>query len=97
MSLAESNGFVILPIKAVHLTALETLPMIHRDPFDRLLVATTLAERMTLVTRDENIKLYDVPQIWCLISLCLGSILVAVSFMQVFPYEQTPIIGVDQF
>jgi len=62
--LAHSSGFTILPIKTAHLTAFETLPLIHRDPFDRLLVATTLAEQMTLVTRDENIPQYTVPQIW---------------------------------
>jgi len=64
IDLAHSSGFVILPIKTAYLTALETLPLIHRDPFDRLLMATALAERMTLVTRDENIVRYTVPQIW---------------------------------
>jgi len=62
--LAQTNDIAILPIKTAHLTALETLPQIHRDPFDRLLMATALAERMTLVTRDENIARYTVPQIW---------------------------------
>ena len=62
--LAESNGFTVSPIKAEHLTAFENLPFIHRDPFDRLLVATALAEQMTLITVDENIAKYDVPQIW---------------------------------
>jgi len=60
----ENNGFTILPVKTAHLTALETLPLIHRDPFDRLLMATALAEEMTLVTSDENIKKYELPQIW---------------------------------
>ena len=62
--IAESNGFIIAPIKSDHLTALEALPLIHRDPFDRLLIATALAENMTLITVDENIAKYDVPQIW---------------------------------
>jgi len=62
--LAQTNDIAILPIKTTHLTALETLPLIHRDPFDRLLMATALAERMTLVTRDESIAQYTVPQIW---------------------------------
>ncbi|MDR2543684.1 MAG: type II toxin-antitoxin system VapC family toxin [Treponema sp.] len=59
----EENGFIVIPIKPVHLTMLETLPLIHRDPFDRLLIATAIAEEMTLVTDDENIAKYDVPQI----------------------------------
>ena len=62
--LAETNNITILPIKATHLAALETLPLIHRDPFDRLLIATALAEEMTLITADENIEQYEVPQIW---------------------------------
>ena len=62
--LAENNGFTVLPIKTAHLYALETMPMIHRDPFDRLLVATALAEGMRLITADENIAQYDVPQLW---------------------------------
>ena len=61
---AEANNIAILPIKTAHLTPLETLPMIHRDPFDRLLIATALAEGMTLITADENITHYKVPQIW---------------------------------
>ena len=61
---AENNGFTILPIKTAHLTALENLPMIHRDPFDRLIIATAIAEEMTLITADENIARYEVSQIW---------------------------------
>ena len=59
--LAETTDILIMPIKSDHLTVLETLPMIHRDPFDRLLIATALAENMTLITVDENIARYDVP------------------------------------
>ena len=60
----ETNGIVILPIKSSHLSILESLPFIHRDPFDRLFVAAALAEQMTLITSDDNIARYDVPQIW---------------------------------
>ena len=62
--LAESNGFIITPIKAEHLSVFENLPFIHRDPFDRLLIATAIAEQMTLITVDENIAKYDIPKIW---------------------------------
>jgi len=64
MRLAEANGFTIMPIKISHLSAYESLPCIHRDPFDRLLIATALAEQMAIITADKNIALYDVPQIW---------------------------------
>ncbi|MCL2765503.1 MAG: type II toxin-antitoxin system VapC family toxin [Treponema sp.] len=60
----ERNGFILAPIKPTHLSTLENLPMIHRDPFDRLLIATAIAENMTLITVDENIVKYEVSQIW---------------------------------
>jgi len=40
------------------------LPLIHRDPFDRLIVATALVEGMTLITADENIQKYDISWAW---------------------------------
>ncbi|MCL2721965.1 MAG: type II toxin-antitoxin system VapC family toxin [Treponema sp.] len=61
---AEKNRITVLPIKPAYLTVLETLPLIHRDPFDRLLVAAAIIEQMTLITDDENIKRYEVPHIW---------------------------------
>ena len=61
---AEKDNIIILPIKPTHLTTLETLPMHHRDPFDRLLIATAIAENMTLITADENTPKYEVSQIW---------------------------------
>jgi PIN domain nuclease of toxin-antitoxin system len=64
ISLTEANGFTIVPIKAAHLAALEELPLTHRDPFDRLLIATALAEKMTLITADENIAQYNVLLLW---------------------------------
>jgi len=62
--LAQANSIEVLPIKAAHLGAPESLPLLRRDPFDRLLVVTALAERMTLVTRDRNIARYAAPRIW---------------------------------
>ena len=62
--LAEVNEIALLPIETAHLDALEGLPWIHRDPFDRLLAAAALAEQMTLVTADENIARYTVSHIW---------------------------------
>lgn len=62
--LARANDITIIPIAVAHLTVLERLPWFHRDPFDRLLIASALSEGMTLVTADGNIKRYDVPQVW---------------------------------
>jgi len=60
----DTNGFTVLPIYQPHLEQLTRLPFHHRDPFDRLLVATAQAEGMTIVTRDENIRKYDVRVLW---------------------------------
>lgn len=53
-------GFELLPLLLSHIEALGRLPLYHRDPFDRMLVAQARCEQLTLVTRDEEIKKYDV-------------------------------------
>ena len=60
---AQNNDITIIPIETTHLTVLKELPLIHRDPFDRLLVATALVEQMTLITTDKNIAQYNVSHI----------------------------------
>jgi PIN domain nuclease of toxin-antitoxin system len=67
--LAERNEITILPIKPSHLAVYESLPMLHRDPFDRLLIATAIDEQMTFISADKNIAQYDVPLIWSLHSV----------------------------
>jgi len=58
------NGLNLLPITEEYIKQLEKLPLLHRDPFDRILVASAMSERMSLVTADENIRLYDSPCVW---------------------------------
>ena len=53
-------GFVELPVTFAHAEQLAALPALHRDPFDRLLVAQALAEDLTVVTRDPAIARYHV-------------------------------------
>jgi PIN domain nuclease of toxin-antitoxin system len=60
----EYDGFELIPISGKHITQVEKLPFYHRDPFDRLIVATAIAEGMTILTADTNIHLYDVNCIW---------------------------------
>jgi PIN domain nuclease of toxin-antitoxin system len=62
--MARDNNIIIVPIETAHLAALEGLPFHHRDPFDRLITATAFAEKMKLITADENIRRYDVPLVW---------------------------------
>jgi PIN domain nuclease of toxin-antitoxin system len=57
-------GFNVLHVKDEYLCNLLTLPYIHKDPFDRLIIATALREGLTIITIDENIQKYDVPWIW---------------------------------
>ena len=54
------QGFRELSITWDHARKTELLPSIHRDPFDRMLVAQALSEDLTLVTTDRNIRKYDV-------------------------------------
>lgn len=58
------NALTILPVRADDIYALADLPRIHRDPFDRLLVAQALAEDAPLVTKDEMIGRYPVKVFW---------------------------------
>lgn len=58
--LLRDNRFHELPVSVVHAEETRHLPFIHRDPFDRLLVAQARKEKMTLVTRDAEILEYDV-------------------------------------
>lgn len=53
-----AEGFVELPITAAHLVRVAALPWVHRDPFDRLLVAQAMQERLTLLTVDATLKRY---------------------------------------
>ena len=55
------NGYIELPITSQHAVAVTRLPLLHRDPFDRLLVAQALTEGMLLVTADPQVARYDAP------------------------------------
>lgn len=53
-------GFTRLAVTPEHLETIKTLPLIHRDPFDRLLTAQALHEDLTIITHDRFIKQYPV-------------------------------------
>ena len=57
-------GVELLHVEVEHIAIVEKLPLLHRDPFDRILISTAIAEHMTIITADENIQKYDVPWIW---------------------------------
>ena len=52
------NGYLELPITSQHAVSIDTLPPLHKDPFDRLLVAQALTEGITLLTTDELLASY---------------------------------------
>jgi PIN domain nuclease of toxin-antitoxin system len=60
----DALGGSILSIRAAHISALSALPDLHRDPFDRILLAQAVAEGLALVTSDEQIRRYAVKTIW---------------------------------
>ena len=62
-AIAESD-FAPLPVAAEHAYGLRDLPWHHRDPFDRLLVAQSKSEGLTLVTRDPAIRRYTADCLW---------------------------------
>jgi PIN domain nuclease of toxin-antitoxin system len=55
------NGYSELPIGSQHVVAIDTLPPIHKDPFDRVLVAQALVEGITLLTTDAVVARYPAP------------------------------------
>lgn len=54
------NGYGELPVSSEHAVALVALPAIHKDPFDRILVAQSLVEGITLLTSDATLAQYGV-------------------------------------
>jgi PIN domain nuclease of toxin-antitoxin system len=55
------NGYVELPVSGMHAVAVTSLPNIHKDPFDRLLVAQAGCEGITLLTTDTTVARYPGP------------------------------------
>jgi len=55
----ESEGFIELPVRAQHAALIKELPLIHRDPFDRMLVAQAIYEPLRLLTSDKILKQYS--------------------------------------
>ncbi|MBI2375567.1 MAG: type II toxin-antitoxin system VapC family toxin [Deltaproteobacteria bacterium] len=54
----EDAGYISVPISSTHASAVEGLPRIHGDPFDRIIVAQSIVEPFRLVTHDETVASY---------------------------------------
>ena len=59
-----ANGFTLLNIELRHAAKVEKLPFFHRYPFDRLLIAQAVSEKMTLITPDKAFAEYGVKILW---------------------------------
>jgi PIN domain nuclease of toxin-antitoxin system len=59
-----ANNFTLLNIELRHIAKTEKLPFHHRDPFDRLLIAQALSEKLTVVAADTRFSEYGVKVIW---------------------------------
>ncbi len=58
------NEFQILPIALEHILEVSVMPLFHRDPFDRLLVAQAMFEKMPIISADIALDQYQIQRIW---------------------------------
>jgi PIN domain nuclease of toxin-antitoxin system len=59
----QEYGYELLNITNEHISKLDTIPMIHRDPFDRMLISQCIYENIPLVTKDTEIIKYNIQTI----------------------------------
>jgi PIN domain nuclease of toxin-antitoxin system len=60
----EGNGFKILPIETTHTSLLVSMPLHHKDPFDRLIISQALGERIPVISVDAAFDAYGVTRFW---------------------------------
>ncbi len=59
-----ANDFKMLPMDFCHINKIESLPFHHRDPFDRLLIAQAITEKMPIISADTAFNAYDIERVW---------------------------------
>ena len=60
----EAEDFILTALSSEHIRILQTLPLHHRDPFDRMLIAQAEAESCTIITQYKFFPLYQSPIMW---------------------------------
>ena len=59
-----NNNINILPITIDHLRTYKKLPLIHKDPFDRLIISQAIADELTIISKDKILEKYGVRVVW---------------------------------
>lgn len=62
--LIDQSGLVILPIMLKHILTNVSLDFYHRDPFDRIIIAQAKSDDLTLLSKDQEFKHYDIDLFW---------------------------------
>jgi PIN domain nuclease of toxin-antitoxin system len=63
-SVGMTEGFHLLDVRPTHVVSLIELPQLHRDPFDRMLVAQAVRENVPLLTKDPMLTRYPIDHVW---------------------------------
>jgi PIN domain nuclease of toxin-antitoxin system len=63
-TIIDKTGFELLPITASHILANADLPHYHHDPFDRIIIAQSIEENLTVITKDEKFGSYEASIAW---------------------------------
>lgn len=63
VKLAGSN-ISLLNISVEHTQKIISLPLLHRDPFDRMIIAQSITENLTIISKDKNFSLYPIKLLW---------------------------------
>ncbi len=64
LAIWKERGAYLVAVTPAHALAVETLPLYHRDPFDRMLIIQAMTGKFSLITKDEKFKKYPVECIW---------------------------------
>ena len=59
-----NNGIDLLEIRTAHIKVVATLPLHHRDPFDRLLIAQAMVEQIPILSADSAFDAYSIQRLW---------------------------------
>lgn len=62
-SLVDEGYFEVIDLKLDHINLIKDLPLIHKDPFDRMIIAQSIVEGIPLITADKQIQQYEFPHV----------------------------------